>query len=313
MIVEFENISKKIDGREILNDISFKIEKGSVFALLGPNGAGKTTLIRHLLGLFTPNKGSIKLFNEQLTENSISLLKSKIGVQNDGNLYEDLTVEQNLFIWAKIYGMSKNEISYKIDELLKFFKLESFKNKKVATLSKGMKQKVLISRALIHEPELLILDEPMSGLDPSAINELQEHFKKLCDQKKISILMCTHQLDGLDDIITDIAIINKGHLVVEGNVKKLIDEKYKNNEYYLEFENNKLAAKVIREYAEIKKENTGSCLIRINEKENISNLVKKLAVNDVKIKEVMIVRHAVKDLYFDYIYNEGGKKYEQQD
>lgn len=141
MIVEVRNISKSIGSKEILHDVSFELERGRTFALLGPNGAGKTTIVRLITGLLKPTRGQIKLFGTDVNEKNSALFRKKIGVQNDGNLYENLTVYQNLDIWGQLYELEDNVRKKKIQDILLFFGLENRMNSKVGQLSKGMRQK----------------------------------------------------------------------------------------------------------------------------------------------------------------------------
>ncbi|WBL40062.1 ABC transporter ATP-binding protein [Bacillus velezensis] len=143
MIAEVINLSKKMNDREIIKDLSFNVETGHTFAILGPNGAGKTTTVRLLTYLLSPTNGTVKLFNEPLTQKNSAALRNRIGVQSDGNLYENLTLVENLNIWGKFYGMSANDRKRRIKELLKVFELTDRSRSKLGTFSKGMKQKAL--------------------------------------------------------------------------------------------------------------------------------------------------------------------------
>ena len=187
MVIEITGINKIIGAKKVINDVSLSINKGQVFALLGPNGAGKTTLIRIILGLLKPDKGSVRLFGEKLTDQSRTDLLLRIGVQNDGNLYENLSVKENLALWGEIYGLGQGTIKNRIDDLKKMFHLEEYIDMTVGNLSKGNRQKVMLARAMFHSPDVLILDEPTTGLDPAAIDEFYQFIKKL---KKDGQLSC---------------------------------------------------------------------------------------------------------------------------
>lgn len=166
----------------MIDSVSFEIQEGSTFALLGPNGAGKTTTIRLLTGLLNPDEEEISLFGCGLNRENASTLRSSIGVQNDGNLYEELTVEENLSLWGKLYGLETVVMRKRIDELLSLFDLVDRQKSKVSQLSKGMRQKVMVARAIIHHPKLLILDEPTTGLDPQSSETLMSYLKVLTEQ-----------------------------------------------------------------------------------------------------------------------------------
>lgn len=140
MIVEVKHVVKSIGTKEIIHNLSFQLERGRTFALLGPNGAGKTTMVRLITGLLKPSKGQIRLFDMEISPKNSDILRQKIGVQNDGNLYEDLTIGQNLDLWGQLYGIESSNIRSKIKEILDFFDLEGRINSKVGQLSKGMRQ-----------------------------------------------------------------------------------------------------------------------------------------------------------------------------
>ncbi|MCC9888172.1 ABC transporter ATP-binding protein, partial [Streptococcus agalactiae] len=220
MVIELTGINKIIGSKKVINDVSLSIDKGHVFALLGPNGAGKTTLIRIILGLLKPDKGSVRLFGEKLTDQSRFDLLLRIGVQNDGNLYENLSVEENLALWGEIYGLGQETIKKRIDDLKRMFHLEEYIDMTVGNLSKGNKQKVMLARAMFHSPDVLILDEPTTGLDPAAIDEFYQFIKKL-KKDGVTIIMSTHYLYGMDDVVDSIGVIFEGTLLISDDVDRL--------------------------------------------------------------------------------------------
>ncbi|EII2010547.1 ABC transporter ATP-binding protein, partial [Staphylococcus pseudintermedius] len=183
MIAKVTNVQKSLNDREIIKNVSFSLEKGSINAILGPNGVGKTTTVRLLTGLLIPTKGTVEVFGTLTTDKDFDRVREFIGVQNDGNLYESLTVYENLRLWAIFYNIPSIQIPERIDKLLHHFDLHERKYSKVGTLSKGLKQKVSIIRAMLHNPKLLILDEPTSGLDPSAAEELIRYIQKIVYEK----------------------------------------------------------------------------------------------------------------------------------
>ena len=154
MIVKFDRVSKTLDGSLVTDNISFELPEGKMMALLGPNGAGKTTSIRLLLGLYKADSGTVKVFGQEVDAGNSAEIRKNIGVQCDGNVYENLTVYDNLKLWGEIYGMSGETLENRITEMLEFFKLEEKRDVLAAKLSKGMKQKVNLARAIIHTPRL---------------------------------------------------------------------------------------------------------------------------------------------------------------
>ena len=231
MIVKFDRVSKTLDGSLVTDNISFELPEGKMMALLGPNGAGKTTSIRLLLGLYKADSGTVKVFGQEVDAGNSAEIRKNIGVQCDGNVYENLTVYDNLKLWGEIYGMSGETLENRITEMLEFFKLEEKRDVLAAKLSKGMKQKVNLARAIIHTPRLLILDEPTVGLDPISVENVMQCVKTLADSGKVSVIMCTHLLNGLEEYADYVGIIQKGSLTQFGPVKQLIGDRWPQNQY----------------------------------------------------------------------------------
>lgn len=296
-VVEFDGVSKTINQREIINNLSFKVEKGKTFALLGPNGAGKTTTVRLLTGLLSASSGSISLFGNKLQQNNSDQLRKRFGVQNDGNLYENLTVFENLDLWGKLYGLNKNSRNARITEIIKFFELEERINSNVGELSKGMRQKVLIARAVFHSPEILVLDEPTSGLDPQSTDELIKYLKSLVFTKGLTIIMCTHQLQGLEDIADDIGIIQNGHITKFGSSNSIIREIWPTEIYELEAVPNDKAVQKCMELGDVTKKDGNLFEIKIFPSKDISDVVKVLVDSNILVRQVTKKEHSIKDAY----------------
>ena len=210
-IVEIDSVSKSLGNKHILNNLTWKIEENHAYALIGPNGAGKTTLIRILLGLYKVDSGTI-------TYNINS--KRDIGFMlHSTGLYSLLTCEENLELYAEIYGIENKK--KKIDDLLQCIGLECNKNDKVYTLSKGMRQKLVLARALLHDPQLLILDEPTVGLEIETKIWFRKFVQKYVRERQKSIILSSHELTELEKTCTDIAILRKGSLIRTDLVSEL--------------------------------------------------------------------------------------------
>jgi len=206
-IIEVENLSKKFKEKVAVDDISFQVKKGEIFGFLGPNGAGKTTTIRMLTGQLLPSGGAIQVCGIDPTKEE-KKLAMKIGVVPEiQNLYSDLNAEQNLKLFADLYSIDHKRVK----ELLEMFKLTDMKEP-VKKLSKGLKQRVLIARALIHNPELLFLDEPTIGLDPNIAKEIRKIIKILKEEGK-TVFLTTHYMEEADALCDRVAIINEGKII----------------------------------------------------------------------------------------------------
>ncbi|HEM5163194.1 TPA: ABC transporter ATP-binding protein [Streptococcus suis] len=304
MVVEVNGIQKTIGSKSIINNVSIKIERGQVFALLGPNGAGKTTLIRIILGLLHPDKGTVKLFDMILTENSRTELLQRIGVQNDGNLYENLTVQENLAIWGEIYGMDNSQIDSRISILKKLFRLEQYLDMVVGSLSKGNRQKVMLARAMLHNPEVLILDEPTTGLDPEAIDEFYSFIKQL-KKEGITIIMCTHYLYGMDGVVDSIGILKNGCILQSGDLDAL-QKTEKIVQFQGHFHPNDLEE--LSYLGAILKCSNTEFHIKVDRLDNIPEIVKKLSVKENAIYGIHQETESLKDIYFRIV---GGTHHEE--
>ncbi|MGZ9550234.1 ABC transporter ATP-binding protein [Staphylococcus epidermidis] len=300
MIGKITNLEKKIGKRNIIKNISFTLEEGSINAILGPNGVGKTTTIRLLTGLLQPTEGNIKIFGADTQKDHFDRVRKDIGVQNDGNLYENLTVYENLKIWANFYDISKEKRERKIQELLEHFNLDNRKKSKVGSLSKGMKQKVSIIRALIHNPKLLILDEPTSGLDPSASDDLINYLQKIVKEENTTVFMCTHQLQGLEEIADNIFIMYDGQFIVSGNSNSLLKQEWPGFEFAVTTNNyEKSIEKITNNYQIIYRDaDTQKIIIHLNNYTDVSKVISILVENDIDVYTVTEIKHSIKELYF---------------
>lgn len=175
-IITIDSVTKRFGTTMAIRNLSLEMEQGTIFALLGPNGAGKTTTVRLLNGILTPNQGSMQVLDYDVTM-SAHTIRNRCGVQTDTNLYEKLTAEDNLAIWGGFFGLQGNALRSRIEDLLEMFDLTHRKEDLVGTFSEGMRQKLSIARALIHNPELLFLDEPTAGLDPEASHEVLQYLE----------------------------------------------------------------------------------------------------------------------------------------
>lgn len=220
-IIETEGLTKRYGKRLCVNNISIHIAKGDIYGFIGRNGAGKTTAMRLILGLARPTSGKIKLFNSD----DLNAQRKKIGslIEAPG-LYKRCSALENMKRFSILYGGDDKEI----EELLSFVGLNGVGNKKVGQFSLGMKQRLGIAIALLGNPEVLILDEPVNGLDPAGIKEVRDLLLKLNKEKNVTIMISSHLLDELAKITTKYGIINNGVLVEEIDAQKLM-ERCKNN------------------------------------------------------------------------------------
>lgn len=213
-VVAFSGVRKSLAGREILRGISFAVEGGDIFGYLGPNGAGKTTTIRVLLGLLPPEAGVVELFGRPADREA----RARVGfvLENDG-LVDGLSAAENLRLFARLYGVR----APRIRELLERVGLGDRARERVGKFSRGMRQRLALARALLHEPELLVLDEPTAGLDPTGQMEVRDLIRDLAAGGK-TVFLSSHNLDEVERLCNRIALIHRGEIRLQGEVGALV-------------------------------------------------------------------------------------------
>ncbi len=228
-VIETENLTKKYDGPAVVDGLNLHVPAGKIYALLGRNGAGKTTTMKMLLNLVRPTGGRITLFGEA------SAAFDKKNYYRIGSLietpsfYENLTAWENLEILARLRGRHRRD---EIEHALTAFNLDREKKKRFRDYSLGMKQRLGLAAAIMHEPELLILDEPMNGLDPVGIHEVRSYLLQLCREKGTTIFLSTHILSEIEQLAEVIGVMDQGRLLEETGLQEL----YRHNRRYVEFE-----------------------------------------------------------------------------
>jgi ABC-2 type transport system ATP-binding protein len=215
--IEVNKISKSFGQQKVLDQVSFDVKPGEIFGLLGPNGAGKTTCVRIILDIFKPDGGSVKVFNSGMNEEK----KDLIGyLPEERGLYQDLNLENCLNYLATLKGLSSSESHARINEYLLKFNLDEHKKKKVKELSKGMQQKAQLITTLVHDPKLIIIDEPFSALDPVNTQMVKDVFREQRDLGK-TIVMCTHQMHQVEELCDRLVLINQGQSVLYGTLNEI--------------------------------------------------------------------------------------------
>ena len=215
-----DHITKSFGKKEVVRGVSFSIEKGETFGLLGPNGAGKSTTISMICGLFPYDSGDIRVGGKSVKEHPMET-KQKIGVvPQDIALYPTLSAKENLIFWGKMYGLSRAAAKKRADEVLAYVGLEERAKDKIETFSGGMKRRVNIGVALMHEPELLIMDEPTVGIDPQSRNHILETVKKL-NEKGMTVIYTSHYMEEVEYLCERIAIVDHGKVIALGTKSEL--------------------------------------------------------------------------------------------
>ena len=221
IVVSVSGLSKSFKGFKALKKVSFQVNRNDVFGFLGPNGAGKSTTLRCMLSLISPDSGEIKVFGQSLSENRNSVLSNIGSIIEKPDFYTYLSAFRNLEMIGRISGrsVSKSEIY----DILHFVGLEGREKSKFKTFSHGMKQRLGIAQALMHNPDLIVLDEPTTGLDPQGIVDIRELILKLSQKEGKTIILSSHQLSEIEMIANRMVIINKGQSLIEGEVSSLLN------------------------------------------------------------------------------------------
>jgi len=219
-VIEVRELNKRFGEVTAVNQITFSVREGEIFGFLGPNGAGKTTTIRMLTGLIIPDSGDVFIGSINIRKNPIQA-KMKMGVIPEmGNIYRDLTAKQNIVLSGRFYGIPKKELNKRADSLLEKFGLSERKDGLVMTFSKGMKQRVIIASAIVHNPDILFLDEPMQGLDVMSKKLIRNIINEM-NHKGTTVFLTTHNIEEANLLCERVCIINKGKIVVIDRPERL--------------------------------------------------------------------------------------------
>lgn len=283
----------------IVKKVSLKVPEGAIYGFLGPNGAGKTTTLRLILGLLKKQQGEITVFGLPFAENRIAILQKIGSLIESPSLYAHLTATENLLLLQKIYQCRKARIA----EVLALVGLSGTGNKKTGQFSLGMKQRLSIAIALLHNPSLLILDEPTNGLDPNGIIEIRELLKKLNRDLKITIVISSHLLAEIEKLVTHVGIINKGEIMFQGTLEELKDKQHETMGLLIETDNIAKTQQVINKQQLSAEVQDGKLLVAVSDKEKIAALNHELIKNDIRVYEMGVLKNDLENIFMDLINN----------
>jgi len=252
-IIISKNLSKKYGNNLVIDNLNLTIKKGEIFGLLGPNGAGKSTIILMMLGLTEPTSGSISVAGFNSTREPLKVKRITGYLPEKIGFYNDLSAKSNLAYTAELNNIPYREIDKKVDEALEIVSLSKNKGHLVKTFSKGMKQRLGIADVLIKDPQLVIFDEPTEGLDVKIANQILKSIMDLNEQKKITFLLSSHQLNLMQKVCPRVGILSKGKLITEGTVESLGRNIFGGGKYRIELELEKVTDKLIGKIKKIDK------------------------------------------------------------
>lgn len=295
-ILQTRNLCKSYQKQSVIRDMNMHIRPGDIYGFLGQNGAGKTTTIRMLTGLVKPSSGEIELFGEKIATNSKRHFERIGAIIETPGFYPNLTAYENLDIHRRLMGIAEN---HTIAEALEISGLSGAANKKVKNFSLGMKQRLGIARALLHHPELLILDEPTNGLDPSGMKEIRQLLSDLAQERNVTILISSHILSEVQKVANRIGIIHEGTMVEEVDLQAIENR----TQHYLQVkvDNEKNAAHILEEYGDVEKYRVYEPgVLRIYEKLNEPGFVNRTLVNHgVEVQELYMVKESLEDYFLN--------------
>ncbi len=297
-LLEVKNISKSFQDTAALQDVSLHLEANKIYGLLGPNGAGKTTLIRNITQIFYPDKGEIFFNGEKLSEQH----QNKIGyMPEERGMYKKMKVGDHLMYLARLRNFTKQQAEEKINFWLKKLDIESWRNKTIEELSKGMQQKVQFVATILHDPTLLILDEPFSGLDPINAEIIKNEIFEL-HAKGVTIIFSTHRMENVEEICEDIYLINKGKIILEGNVAQI---KQQQKKHLIRVDLGRAAAisDALRSQTEITEQANSHLIFKLKENQSSNDILKLLIQYNVEIVGMKEILPTVNELFIEAVRN----------
>ena len=294
MSLELKNVSKSFVGKKAVDNISFSLTKPGVYGLLGTNGAGKTTTIRMLLGIMKKDSGEITWKGKPVDRKLV-----RFGyLPEERGVYPKTKIFDQLKYFAELKGMEKNQAISSINRWAKELKVEEYLQMSAEKLSKGNQQKIQFMTAIIHDPELVVLDEPFSGLDPVNTEILKNIIIDLIRNGKY-IIMSAHQMATIEEFCSDILILNKGKAVLQGNLKE-IKEKYPANRVEIDVKQD-IESYIKELNLEIEIETNNNYVIKISDEEKAHKLLNKLVVNGINIDKFEIKKPTLNDIFIEKV------------
>ena len=283
----------------VLDELSLQVPVGSIYGFLGPNGAGKTTTLRLVLGLLRKQQGTISIFGKCFDAHRIEILKKIGSLIESPSLYEHLTASENLCVLQKIYGVPKTRIA----EVLGLVGLSHTRSKKVGQFSLGMKQRLSIAAAVLHQPAVLILDEPTNGLDPNGILEVRDLLKTLNRESGTTIVISSHILAEIEKLVTHVAIIHKGRMMFQGTLDQLRQQRPQFTAVTLSTSDDRRALQIISDVGLSARVLDGRITMEAMSKERIGALNRCLIERGVDVDSIGTVDNDLEAIFLDLVKN----------
>ncbi|MBV2225801.1 MULTISPECIES: ABC transporter ATP-binding protein [Sphingobacterium] len=299
-MLEIKNIVKQYANHKALDDVSIHVPSGKIFGLLGPNGAGKTSLIRIINQITAPDAGQILFDGQPLNSSHIG----RIGyLPEERGLYKKMLIGDQMIYLAQLKGLSKNDAKEKIKYWFEKLKIESWWDKKVEDLSKGMQQKVQFVATVLHEPDLIILDEPFSGFDPVNAQVIQDEILEL-NKKGATIIYSTHRMESVEALCDNIALLNKSKVILEGSVKE-IKNNYRNQTYKIEYSLKPETERIqldptLWQIMENESNGSNALTIQVPEDKSLNDVLTHL-IPQIEIQQIFEIIPSMHDIFIDKV------------
>jgi ABC-2 type transport system ATP-binding protein len=313
LMIETKNLTKNFGNLTAVDEINIKVEEGTIHGFIGPNGAGKTTTMKMLIGVLNPNKGTALIKGHQI--GSIQA-KKLIGYSPEHpKFYDDMFALDYLVYIGRLCGMDEKSVEEEAKKLLKYFELEQFSYSKIKGFSAGMKQKLSLAQAMIHGPELLILDEPTANLDPSGRLSIIKTLKTLCSERKMTVFISSHILAELEKLVDFVTIINHGQIVAESEVKKL-EKKFAGNEYILKTNKNRIILSALKAkdlVAQARTDEAGAMHIIAKDADKFQRTVPEIiAKAGASLEEFRLESSDLEKVFMELVEKENNKEKEEK-
>ncbi len=298
-VIQTRQLTRKFGSLTAVRNLNLSVPQGCVYGFLGPNGAGKTTTIRMLLGLLRSNNGEIELFGEKLRNNRQNILKKVGSLVESPSLYPNLTGQENIKLYTLLLDLKPTEI----DRVLEIVNLQKAAQRPVRTYSTGMRQRLGLAIALLGKPSLLILDEPTNGLDPSGIFEMRELLKSMPEAFGMTIFLSSHLLNEIEQVATQIGVINQGRLIFQGSAQKL--EQQLAGNALIKVDKPKRAVEILRNLGwQVEQKEHQILSLVCNDSLTLAQANTQLVMQGINVSHLSQQKRSLEDIFFSLINHE---------
>lgn len=297
LVLETHSLTHHFGKDLVLDDVDLKVQQGSLYGFLGPNGAGKTTTLKLTLGLLKRQQGTIRIFDKPFEPHRLDILGRIGSLIESPSLYGHLTAKENLRVWQYIYQCPSD----RIQKVLERVGLAGTGTKKASQFSLGMKQRLSIAVALLNSPELLILDEPTNGLDPSGIIEMRELLRKLALQEGITVLVSSHLLAEIEKLVSHVGIIHKGKMLFQGTFDELKERQQRSSVTLLGVNDPEAALQVLRDRGMESSRQNGHLVLPALSREDVEKLVNELVEKNIGIHEITTRKDDLESIFIKLV------------